>query len=273
MNVPFARLAVAFVVRGVQEEISYRFSSLLHVLGVLFSLFVFYEISRLFPPKVVSSYLRPYGGNYFAFVVLGVALNDYSGVGLSYLSGTMRRWQTEGPLEAVLASPVSLHSMAWLITLEGTIWSSVRVALYLAVGLIAVPAFFSLAHPWALLVALGLSLAAFSGLGLLSASFILAFKRGNPVIWLVGGLSTLLSGVYYPVDLLPRYLQAAADVFPLTHSLQALRLILLQNAGFGRIWPSLVALLAFDVLLLASGHIGLSLALEYVRKHGSLSEY
>ncbi len=267
------RMIIAFVERGAQEEISYRFSSLLRVLGVFFSLFVFYEISRLFPPEVASSYLRPYGGNYFAFVVLGIALNDYSTTGLSHLSNTIRTWQTEGVLEPVLASPVPWPSMAWAVTVEGFLWSSLRAALYVVVGALAVPRFFALEHPLALLLALALSLVAFGGLGLLSASFILVFKRGNPVVWVVGGLSTLLAGVYYPLDLLPGYLQAVAEVFPLTHSLRAMRLVILQGAGIGEVGRSLLILLALDLLLVAAGRVALSLAMTYVRKHGSLAEY
>ncbi len=267
------RTLLAFVERGFQEEVSYRFSSLLRVLGVFFSLFVFYEISRLFPPEVVSGYLRPYGGNYFAFVVLGIALNDYSTTGLSHLPNTIRAWQTKGVLEPVLASPAPWSLVAWAVTAEGLLWSSLRAALYVVVGALAIPRFFALEHPMALLVALLLSLVAFSGLGLLSASFILAFKRGNPVVWVVGSLSTLLAGVYYPTKLLPGYLQAVAEVFPLTHSLRAMRLVILQGAGIGDVGKPLLALLVLDLLLVASGHAMLSLAMKSVRMHGSLAEY
>ncbi len=267
------RVVLAFVERGFREELSYRFSSLLQVLGMLFSLFVFYEISRLFPPDVVSSYLRPYGGNYFAFVVLGIALNDYSATGLAHLSRVVRSWQTEGVLEPVLASPTPWSLVAWSVIAEGLLWSSVRAALYVVVGFLAVPEFFALKHPMALLAALALSLVAFSGLGLLSAAFILAFKRGNPVVWAIGGLSTLLAGVYYPLELLPGYLRAVAELFPLTHSLRAMRLVILEGAGFGDVWPSLLALLALGALLVALGQVGLALAMKHVRKYGSLAEY
>ena len=189
------------------------------------------------------------------------------------MPGTVRSWQTEGVLEPVLASPTHWSLVAWSVTAEGLLWSSVRAGLYVVVGFLAVPEFFALGHPLALVIALLLSLVAFSGLGLLSASFILAFKRGNPVVWVVGSLSTLLAGVYYPLELLPGYLRAAAELFPLTHSLRALRFIILQGAGIGDVWQPLLALLALDLILVAAGHAGLSLAMKHVRKYGSLAEY
>lgn len=55
------------------------------------------------------------------------------------------------------------------------------------------------------LVVLILTIVAFSGLGIMAASFIMVTKRGDPVTTLVGGVGLLLGGVYYPVELLPSW--------------------------------------------------------------------
>jgi ABC-2 type transport system permease protein len=44
------------------------------------------------------------------------------------------------------------------------------------------------------------------GLGIISAAFIMRFKKGNPVTWMVATASELLGGVYFPIDVLPERL-------------------------------------------------------------------
>ena len=76
-----------------------------------------------------------------------------------------------------------------------------------------------------------------------SAAFTLALKRGDPLLWLSGGLSWLLGGVFFPTDMLPGGLRQAALVLPITHALEALRATLLGDAtlkdvgGRWRSWP------------------------------------
>src|SRR5262245_19804400 len=97
---------------------------------------------------------------------------------------------------------------------------------------------------------LAASVLAFAGLGVLSASYSLLFKRGNPVKWLFLGVAGLVSGVMYPVTVLPSFLQAVARLVPVTYSLQGMRSALLQQASVLSLWPNLRALLLFAVVLL-----------------------
>ena len=90
---------------------------------------------------------------------------------------------------------------------------------------------------------LAASVLAFAGLGVLSASYALLFKRGNPVKWLFLGVAGLVSGIMYPVTVLPAALQAVARLVPVTYSLEGMRAALLQHASISSLWPSLRALL------------------------------
>ena len=72
------------------------------------------------------------------------------------------------------------------------------------------------------------SVLAFAGLGLLSSAYQLIFKRGNPVKWLFLGAAGLVSGIMYPVSVLPRPLQAMARLVPVTYWLQGMRAAVLE---------------------------------------------
>lgn len=60
------------------------------------------------------------------------------------------------------------------------------------------------------------SIVAFAGLGIISTSYLLLFKRGNPARWLIVGASSLLGGIMYPVSVLPVPLQWLARLIPVT---------------------------------------------------------
>jgi len=58
------------------------------------------------------------GGDYFSFVLIGIAFSDYLGVGLGSFAGTIREGQMLGTLEAMLVTPTRVHS----IILFSSIW-------------------------------------------------------------------------------------------------------------------------------------------------------
>lgn len=67
---------------------------------------------------------------------------------------------------------------------------------------------------------------------------------------LVFGLQVLLSGIFWPVEQLPAWLQPVAYLLPLTYANEALRAVMLKGSDFGQIAPQLAALLVFMVLMI-----------------------
>lgn len=126
--------------------------------------------------------------------------------------------------------------------------------------------------PAALLVLI-LTVLVFSSLGILSASFVMVLKRGDPVTWMFNGLSTLLGGVYYPITVLPDWLQAISRLLPVTYALEAMRLALLQGASFAELWPNILALLIFGVTLLPASLLIFRYAVRRAKEDGSLTHY
>ena len=118
-----------------------------------------------------------------------------------------------------------------------------------------------------------LVIAAFSGLGLLAAGTTMLVRRINPVAQIVGSLSFFLSGVMYPVSVLPRWLRAVGELLPLTHALAALRGALLVGAGPAELRQPFIALLLFSVVLAPAGAGVFVYALRRARADGSLSHY
>jgi ABC-2 type transport system permease protein len=123
------------------------------------------------------------------------------------------------------------------------------------------------------LLAFALTLLPFIGLGLISASFIIVFKQGSPISMLMAMGTSLLSGVLYPVAVLPDWLKPVSSLLPVTHGLEAIRQVLTQSAISSDIADRLFYLTIFSVIFLSIGIYSIHKSLSFARKEGTLLHY
>jgi len=184
----FSRVATAALRRDVRLETSYRFSFVLQFLGIFFSVAVFYFVAQLLGDSV-NSYLEPYGGDYFAFVLIGIAFGSFFGVGLSSFSRSLRSAQMTGTLEAMLSSPTRISTIVLSSTQWNYLMTTLRVVVYLLIGTLFLDVEFGYANYPAAFVILLLTVISFSSLGIIAAGFIMVLKRGDPITWIIGTVS------------------------------------------------------------------------------------
>lgn len=260
-----------FLQRDMLTEVRYPMSFALQLLGILFSTATFYFVARLFGVSV-APHLGSYGGDYFAFVLIGIAFAGYQSVALYNFSSVIQSAQVMGTLEAMLVTPTRLSTILFSSSLWTFTFTSLRVVVYLLAGIFVFGA--SLRANWlSAFVILCLSILSMSGIGILSASFIMVFKQGSPINFLIGSLSSLLAGVYYPVQVLPAWLQTLARFFPLTFSLEAMRRALLNGETLADLSHEVAMLALFSVVLLPLGLAAFRYAVWRARRDGSLAQF
>ena len=263
---------LAFLKRDFLIEVSYRFSFVFQLASVFLSVASYYFLARFIGRSFVPG-LEPYGGDYFAFVLVGVALHEYLATSLDAFSRSIRESQVAGTLEALLSTQTSLPTIIFSSAAYPFLWTSFSVVLYFALGmgLFGVPL---AQRNWAAAtLILMLAIVVFSGLGILSASFVMVFKRGSPVAWLFGGLSWLLGGVLYPVTVLPEWLQLVSWLLPTTYAIEGMRAALLQAAPWSQLWRSLGPLLLFALAVLPLSLVSFHYATRRTRITGTLAHY
>ena len=97
---------LAFLRKDFLIAISYRFAVVLRFASMLVSLLMLYYIGETFEDaEAISPHLQRYGGSYFSFVLVGIAVSSFVTVGLNSLSREVRSAQVEGTLEALLSTP------------------------------------------------------------------------------------------------------------------------------------------------------------------------
>lgn len=251
---------------------SYKFAFFWDAAGIIGTMLTFFFIGELFKNSYVPS-LGQYGGNYFSFVIIGVAFSSYLGSALGNFGGVIGNEQELGTMEALIMTPTRISTVLLAGSLWNVLFTTIRVAFYLLLGVL----FFNMnlkgINFLALITVLTLSLVPFISLGIISASFILAFKRGEPISFLFHGASKLLAGAFFPIAILPLWFKKLSILIPLTYSLRALRGILLAQSTWRDLAPDLLVLLLFSVILFPFSLKCFKVALKVAKRQGSLVYY
>jgi ABC-2 type transport system permease protein len=179
------------------------------------------------------------------------------------------RW--EGTIEQTFMSPVPrfthLLGMCGATLVRATAFS---IAILGAVTLF-VPVDLSRANVLSALVLLAVGALAFVGLGIASASFPLLWtEKGLQMAYIVQAVVLLVSGVYYPVSVLPGWMQVLATISPATYVIEGMRLALLEGADLVALWPKVWPALVVGIISVPLG-LQLFVAVErYAKRTGRL---
>lgn len=259
----------AFIKRDFISMVSYRFAFVMHIGGMFLTLLAFFYMTGMINPesKGLEGY-RP-----FDWFVIGLAFQFYFSTALYSFSAKMRSEQLLGTLEAMLVTPtptsmVIFSSAAWDFT-----FGAVRVVVLLTFASLV---FDVQLHTSGLLVfAIGALLTLFSsaGLGILSASFILYFKRGDPINFLLSSATTFLGTVFFPIEQLPERIRFASELLPITHSLRIVRGALLQGQSWDQLGGEVLILAGMTLVLLPSGLYFSRFAIRSAKREGTLVHY
>lgn len=258
---------LAFIRRDLAISASYRAGFAFMVAGGVMTLTVFYFLAR----TVGDSPALKGQGDYFSFALVGVAVAAALRSLHTSFANRIREAQSDGSIEVLLSAPLSTFQIVAGLAAYPILSAICRAVMLLAMGALLFGARLSI-DPLAFTVSLAVAALTFGALGLLSAAFVLVFKRGNPFSYALDVASYLLCGVIYPIEVLPAGLRALSRFLPATHALEALRAATLHHASFGQVAPSLGALLLFSALLWPLAALVLSLARRHVEQAGTLNQ-
>ena len=179
------------------------------------------------------------------------------------------RW--EGTIEYTLMAPVQ----RWVHLVGQTIYSLIYGLVSSLVIGVAMALFFqldlskaNLAGAGAVILAGSLSLIA---IGIVASILPLLYpERGAQMTSVVEASFLLISGVYYPISVLPEWMQAVAKVSPVTFVLDGTRTAVLDGAPLSELWQHIVPLLILGVIALPVGLRLFRVAENYAKRTGKL---
>jgi ABC-2 type transport system permease protein len=264
-------LPSAFLKRDFRQESSYRLAFVTSFGGALTTLLSAGFLSRIVPGHQPA--LKAYGSDYFTFVLIGTAALSYFSVALGTFATNLSQEQQQGTMEALLVTPTDPRA----ILLCGATWpflfATVQLILYLVVGAALFHAKVAAENLALAAVMMFLTVVAFSAVGLVAAGVMVLAKRTGVIIGFAGSVFALLGGVLYPISVLPRFLRVLAQLLPMVHGLDAVRLSLVSDPNLAAIGRDAIILIGFAVVLVPAALQTFQLALRRARRIGSLSHY
>ena len=259
---------LAIVKRDLQLALSYRLRFVAQLLGVFFSLTLFYYVSRLVRLGAFSS-----PDAYYAFAVVGLLILQVLNSTLSTPPATLRQELVAGTFERIVCSPFgAVGSVVAMMVFPFVyaLWTTLATLLVAGVvfGMHVEWATAPLAVPVAALGAL--SFAPFGVMLLASVTLVKQAIAGTT--WLIAGIS-LIAGFYFPVSLLPNWVEWASQVQPFTPAVDLMRHLLVGTHLREAAWLDLVKLAGFAAVLMPLSVYVLKLAVRASRRRGTIIEY
>ncbi len=214
--------------------------------------------------------LPPAEENRLATILLvGAVIWAFLGIIFEFVTETVAWERWEGTIEytfmAPISRPVHLFGMAAYAVLYGLVRATILF--------FAVAAFIGIHIPHAnfgaAFVLLAIASLSFMGIGIMTAVLpLISPEKGAQLGFIAQGLMLVVSGVYYPVSVMPHWMQWISKVSPATYVLRGDRAAIVSGAGiaWADVWPLLVIALAATPLGLWTFRVGE----RYAKRHGKL---
>ena len=179
------------------------------------------------------------------------------------------RW--EGTIEYTFMAPVRRVTHLMGICLFAIGYGLVRTFVVLLVAVAMFNLDFSHADIAAALAVLAASTVPLIGLSILTSVLpLLSPQKGEQMSVALQGFLLLVSGVYYPLSVLPGPLQIAGAASPLTYALSGIRGSLLEGVGFYTQLPTIGILLGMGAVLIPASIFIFSWAENRAKRLGLL---
>jgi ABC-2 type transport system permease protein len=204
-------------------------------------------------------------------LLVGAVVWAYLGIIFEILTETVAWERWEGTIEYTFMAPLSRPIHLFGMGLFSIVYGVVRAVLLFGVVALFFDLDLSHADFVAALVVLLVASIPFIGIGMMTAVLpLISPEKGTQLGFIAQGILLVVSGVYYPVEVLPQWMQWLATISPATYALDGMRDAIVEGQGLSsmgdEIWP-----------LIVIGFVSIPLGLEvfrrgerYAKKHGKL---
>ena len=204
-------------------------------------------------------------------LLIGAVVWAYLGIIFEFLTETVAWERWEGTIEYTFMAPLSRPMHLAGMGIFAILYGLVRAILLFVV----VAFFFDLSLPdanfAAALVVLVLASISFIGIGMMTAVMpLISPEKGMQLGFIAQGMLLVVSGVYYPVEVLPDWMQLLAKISPATYALDGIRDAILDGQGLDSMWDEIWPLLIIGAVSIPLGLWVFRRGEIYAKRHGKL---
>jgi len=238
------------------------------VLSSFGNLFIYWCTSKAFG---ANAEFQPFvKTDYFTFVLLGEVIITTPLVLLTSFSQSLRSLNDAKAVDVILSSRSTLLRTVYSMGFSTLCLQVVQLTITIILGAVLFSIqvdFYSIPSFLFLLLS---SLPFFCGLGLFNGAFVMFFRRGDNFLLAMTGMLAVVSGVYFPVEVLPGFLRSLFKGSPLTHLIDTGRELLLaeHSAGFMEVISLALPWLITGGLSMIIGQLCFQRSLKIFRTRG-----
>lgn len=263
---------IDFIKRDFKIMYTYKLAFYTSFITVVFNLFYFIFFGSMFGSRFLAE-LNPYGGDFISYLIVG-------SMGWGFLWGIMgttassiRSEMMMGTLESLMLTSTKLSTMMISYTIFGSFFGLITMGILTAIGYFFYGiVIFANASIFTIIIFF-LSGTMMMGFGMLFGGLTIWLKNVGGTIPLIQNISMLFCGVYFPLTVLPYYLQPIGKFIPFYYSIEGLRLSLVPSTSFNEMIFFVIILLILSVFSVSIGLFTTKKALKKAKKDGSLTFY
>jgi ABC-2 type transport system permease protein len=211
------------------------------------------------------------GQPYVFYLLIGAIMWSYLSVLFIIVAETVAWERWEGTLEYTFMAPIHRLTHLFGVCAFAVLYGIVRIIIMMGLLVLVFQLDLSNANILSGVVVLVIGSFAVVGLGLIAAVLpLISPEKGAQGTHIILAVILLVSGVYYPIDILPTWLQNAAFASPAYWALVAQRKAMLEGAPLTELGPELLGLVVTGAVFLPLGYFIFLLAEKYAKRTGLL---
>jgi len=202
-------------------------------------------------------------------LLVGGVIWAFLGVIFEIVTETVAWERWEGTIEYTFMAPVSRPVHLIGMGVFAVLYGFVRAAAVFGAVVLFIGIHIPHANFGAAIALLAIASISFIGVGMMAAVMpLISPERGMQLGFIAQGLMLVVSGVYYPVSVLPEWMQWVAKISPATYALRGNRAQVLSGAGLA--WADVWPLLVIGAVSVPLGLAVFKAGERYAKRHGKL---
>ncbi len=206
----------------------------------------------LYPITLNVETIVPGGGSSFDFVAPGFIAMNVMMSGLTALGAALARERESGTLAGVLMAPIARTAIILGKTISFTIRNLFQGAITITMAILI----FGITirgNPLLIAGILVIGTVSFLGLGIVATAITKEQESAQLILGLLQFPMMFLSGVLFPIEQMPSFLQSVSKVLPLTYAVDALRKVMILGAGIDAVILPIIILIALGIVTMTLG--------------------
>ena len=204
-----------------------------------------------------------------AQLLVGAVIWAFLGIIFEFVTETVAWERWEGTIEYTFMAPLSRPTHLFGMGAFAVLYGLVRATILFFAVVVFIGIHVPHANYGAAFALLAIASFSFIGIGMMTSVLpLISPEKGAQLGFVAQGLMLVVSGVYYPVSVMPEWMQWVAKISPATYALRGDRASIVDGAGLA--WADAWPLLLIAVAAIPLGLLIFSVGERYAKKNGKL---